>query len=95
MKISIRLFTQLREITGKKEVTLSFPDSEEVTLDQVVKMLEKEYGKDFADYVYDAKTNEVRGFLQFLVNGKSAIDGQMTRLSDGDLIAILPPVGGG
>jgi molybdopterin converting factor small subunit len=39
----------------------------------------------------------VRGFLQFLVNGKSAssLKGLQTELSDGDVLAILPPVGGG
>ena len=95
MNISVRFFTNLREITGKREEALSFPDAQEVTLDRVVMILANEYGRDFADYVYDVKTHEVKGFLQFLVNGKNAIDGQMTRLNDGDVLAILPPVGGG
>jgi len=95
LKISVRFFTSLREIAGKREEALSFPDAQEVTLDRVVKILANEYGRDFADYVYDVKTHEVKGFLQFLVNGKNAIDGQVTRLNDGDVLAILPPVGGG
>ena len=95
MKIAVRFFTNLREITGKREETLTFADGEEVTLNRVVKILTEEYGKDFADYVYDVKTHEIRGFLQFLVNGKNAVGGLMTYLSDGDVLAILPPVGGG
>jgi len=35
--------------------------------------------------------------LQFLVNGRStsSLEGLSTRLADGDVLAIIPPVGGG
>ncbi|UCF44670.1 MAG: MoaD family protein [Candidatus Bathyarchaeota archaeon] len=97
MHISIRFFTSLREITKKKEETLKFTEGEEVTVEVVVKMLSQRYGKRFSEYVYDTKTDEVRSFLQFLVNGKSAttLNGLETELEDGDVLAILPPVGGG
>ena len=95
MKVSARFFTSLREITGKREETLNFPEGEKVTIDKILKTLAAEYGKDFTDYVYDAKTGEVRGFLQFLISGKNAASGLQTELEDGDVLAILPPVGGG
>lgn len=95
MKISVRFFTSLREITGNREETLSFPQGEKVTLDMVLRTLADKHGKDFVEYVYDQKTHEVRGFLQFLINGKSAASGLRTELDDGDVLAILPPVGGG
>jgi len=93
----VRFFTSLREIANKKEETLKFPEGEKVTLDKVLKILAQRYGKRFAEYVYDAKTDEVKGFLQFLVNGRSAatLNGLQTELEDGDVLAILPPVGGG
>jgi len=49
------------------------------------------------EYVYDGKTGEVKSFLQFLINGRSAsaLDGLDTKLEDGDVLAIIPPVGGG
>ena len=97
MQISVRFFTSLREITNKKEETLKFPEDEKVTVEVVLKTLSQRYGKPFVEYVYERKTGEVRGFLQFLVNGKSAttLNGLETALEDGDVLAILPPVGGG
>lgn len=93
----MRFFTSLREIADKKEETLKFPEGEKVTLDKVLKILAQRYGKRFVEYVYDDKTDEVKGFLQFLINGKSAatLNGLQTELEDGDVLAILPPVGGG
>jgi molybdopterin synthase sulfur carrier subunit len=97
LQVSVRFFTSLREIADKKEETLKFPESEKVTVDSVLKTLGQRYGKRFVQYVYDEKTGEVKGFLQFLVNGKSAttLNGLQTELKDGDVLAILPPVGGG
>jgi molybdopterin synthase sulfur carrier subunit len=97
LQVSVRFFTSLREITNKKEETLKFPEGEKVTVEVVLKTLAQRYGNRFVEYVYDRKTGEVRGFLQFLVNGKSAatMNGLETALADGDVLAILPPVGGG
>jgi molybdopterin synthase sulfur carrier subunit len=97
LQVSVRFFTSLREVTSKKEETLKFPEGERVTVEVVLKTLAQRYGNRFVEYVYDAKTGEVRGFLQFLINGKSAstMNGLETELKDGDVLAILPPVGGG
>jgi molybdopterin synthase sulfur carrier subunit len=97
LRVSVRFFTSLREIVDKREETLEFPDGEKVTVDTVLKFLAQRYGKRLAEYVYDGDTGQVRGFLQFLVNGKSAstMNGLQTELKDGDVLAILPPVGGG
>ena len=97
MQVSVRFFTSLREIVDKKEETLKFSEGERVTVDAVLQTLAQRYGKRFVEYVYDRKTKGVRGFLQFLVNGKSAttMKGLETELEDGDVLAILPPVGGG
>jgi MoaD family protein len=81
----------------KKEETLKFPEGEKVTVDMILKTLSKRYGERFVEYIYDRETGEAKGFLQFLVNGKSAaiLNGLQTELEDGDVLAILPPVGGG
>jgi MoaD family protein len=97
LKISVRFFTSLREIIGKREETLEFSKDEKVTLNKVLELLSQRYGRDFVEYVYDTKTGSVKGFLQFLINGRSAttLGGLEAELVDSDVIAIIPPVGGG
>jgi molybdopterin synthase sulfur carrier subunit len=97
LQVSVRFFTSLREIVNKKEEILKFPEGEKVTVDLVLKTLAQRFGKRFVEYVYDSKTGEIKGFLQLLINGKSAstLNGLETELEDSDILAILPPVGGG
>ncbi len=92
--ITIKFFTTLREIVGKKEEQIKLSDS--ITVSTLLKQLSEAYGKDFVDYVFDESGN-VREYLQFLLNGKSitTMQGLRTKLENGDQIAILPPVGGG
>ncbi len=97
MQVSVRFFTILREVVGKKEERLQFLKSQKITVNVVLEKLSEKYGKPFKDYVYDSKNGEVKGFLQFLVNGRSisTSGGLESELSDGDVLAILPPVSGG
>ena len=94
MKITVKFFTVLREITGKREENLEFSSS--ITMDELLDYLSQKYGRQFIDYVYNA-SGKPRGYLQFLVNGKSitTLEGFRTRLKEEDNVAIIPPVGGG
>ena len=96
MQISVRFFTVLREITGKKEEILAF-EEEKAKINDVLKRLSEEYDKRFIEYVYNQQLKAVRGHLQFFVNGQSsaALKGLETILVEGDVLAIVPPVGGG
>jgi molybdopterin synthase sulfur carrier subunit len=97
VEVKVRFFTNLREIVNKREETLAFAEGEKVTVDLVLKALAQKYGKPFMEYVYNGKTGQPKNFLQFLVNGTSTstLNGLETELKDGDVLAILPPVGGG
>jgi molybdopterin synthase sulfur carrier subunit len=94
VKVVVRFFTTLREITGKKEEQIEF--SEPPSVNAVLKQLSRNYGADFDDYMFD-ELGDVRGHLEILVNGRSvtSLSGLRTKLKDGDQVAILPPVGGG
>jgi len=89
----VRFFAALREIVGRKEEALEFTKETSVTVQKVLKRLTELHGKEFSDYVYDTKIKEVRSYLQMLVNEKSAT--LRTKLKDGDVLVIVPPVGGG
>jgi len=93
-KVTVKFFTTLREITGKKDEQFEFPRS--VTVKSFLNQLSKKYGREFDEYVYD-ELGDVRGHLHVLVNGRSvtALQGLRTKLREGDQVAILPPVGGG
>lgn len=95
MKVSVRLFTALRELAGKSEETLEF-DAEAVTLNEVLAKLVNRYSKNFREYLYNNE-GKVREHLQLLVNGRNAslLDDLETKLKEGDHVAIVPPVGGG
>ena len=76
---------------------MSFQEGERITVNVVLKTLKGAYGKKFTEYVYDTETGQVKSFLQLLINGRSAstMNGLQTIVKDGDVLAILPPVGGG
>jgi MoaD family protein len=82
---------------NKREETLIFPSGEPVTVSLVLETISRKYGAPFRSYIYDSKSGQPKNFLQFLVNGNSTqtLRGLETELGDGDVLAILPPVGGG
>ena len=94
MKIEVKFFTSLREITGKKVDEIQLQNT--ITIDKLLTLLSEKYGKNFREYIYNKK-GEVQGFLSFLVNGKNIniMQGFDTKLQENDVVAILPPVGGG
>ena len=94
MKIKVRFFTSLREITGKKEDEIQSPST--ITVEELLARLSKKYGREFAEYLFDEKGN-VRTYIQILINGRglNALQGFGTKLKEGDTVAIFPPVGGG
>jgi molybdopterin synthase sulfur carrier subunit len=94
MKVTVKYFTTLREITDKREEEIKF--SSDLTVGELLERLSKKHGRRFMDYVYD-KGGNVQSYLQFLVNGRSVttLEGFKTKLKEGDRVAIIPPVGGG
>ena len=94
MRVTVKFFTALREIVGKKEEEFEF--SKGTTIREGLKHLSETYGQAFKEYIYNEK-GRIRSHLQFLINGKSitTLKGFETKLEDGDKVAIIPPVGGG
>ena len=94
MKVEVKFFTSLREITGKKSDEIQLQNV--ITVEELLTLLSEKYGEKFREYIYNKK-GKVQDFLSFLVNGKNinVLQGFDTELKQGDTIAIIPPVGGG
>ncbi len=93
MKVTVKFFTTLREIVGKKDEQLFLPP--QATLKDAIAALSRKYGTRFTDY--SLEKGEIKPFLQILINGRNVgfLQRMETMLKEGDTIAILPPAGGG
>lgn len=95
MRVAVKFFTTLREMTGKSEETVSLPEN--ASMEDLLRRLSDKYGRKFEDYVFEKGGSETSQNLQFLIDGQSTatMDGKRTRLPPGCVVAIIPPVGGG
>jgi len=95
MKITVKFFALVRELTGKREEVIDIDD--QATVRSLLDKLVAEYGVKFRDYLFDPASKETRRHVQFLIDGRNAalMQGLDTVLKDGNSLAILPPVGGG
>lgn len=92
-RVSVKLFTTLREIIGKSEEVICLQGN--ITAYHVLKELARMHGNRVAQYVFEGE--KLRDYLEVLVDGHnvSLEDGLQTRLKNGSVMAILPPAGGG
>lgn len=90
IKIRIRLFATLREKYGVDEVIVELDEGD------FKKAIEKAgliLGEDFIHEVFNGEN--YRSDRLILVNGRHIQFLNDTRLKDGDVIAIFPPIAGG
>jgi molybdopterin synthase sulfur carrier subunit len=87
--IKVRLFANIREIVGEREL---FLDSTTVggVLDTLTSMK-----PDLRDVLFEDAA--LRPYITVLLNGRNIneIDGVKSALTEGDEVAIFPPVSGG
>ena len=87
--VKVRLFANIREIMGEREL---FLDSTTVNgvLDTLTAM-----NPDLRDVLFE--DGALRPYITVLLNGRNIneIDGVQSILSEGDEVAIFPPVSGG
>jgi molybdopterin synthase sulfur carrier subunit len=95
MKVRVKFFALVRELTGRREEVVDLDD--QATVRTLLGKLVEEHGAKFRDYIFDPASNEPKGHVQFLIDGRNItlMQGLDTSLKEGASLAILPPVGGG
>lgn len=95
MKVNVKYFATLREITGKREEQVEL--EEDSTMGDLLKRLIDIHGPAFKTYVVEEATGSPKGHLLFLIDGVSinSIGGLNAKLSENCVVALMPPVGGG
>jgi len=96
LRARVRYFTTLRELAGSSEEELEIEDGGD--LGDLIREIALKYGKEARDYLYiKGRGEEVDPSVYFLINGISArmLSGLNTQLKHGDIVAIIPPIGGG
>lgn len=95
MKVKIRYFASLREITNLRDEILEVDEG--TTVLDVLSLLAGRHGDRFREYVFDSRTGNPRSYLQFLLDERSisTMSGLSTVLKRDCEFAIIPPVGGG
>ncbi|KUO42779.1 MAG: hypothetical protein APU95_06270 [Hadesarchaea archaeon YNP_N21] len=93
MGVTVKFFANFREIVGKDQIEISGVG----TVMSLLNELTKKYGPRLGDQLFDPKTRKLRGYVNILVNGRGVnlLSGLDTKLNDGDVVAIFPPVSGG
>jgi len=95
VSVTVRYPAQLREVTKKNEERVQLPQG--ATLDDLFKVLSKNYGEAFHCYVFDSDGN-IKENLLLLLNGRNLDKHRElfgTTLGQEDLLTILSPLSGG
>ena len=89
--MKVRLWGVFQELMGGREFEVNIP--ERAKLGDLLEELVRRYGSKFEGELFQPGKREVKPYIKVLLNGHGAE--LMARLSEGDVVAIFPPVGGG
>jgi len=85
----------LRELARASEIQVKIPD--DGTIRDLIKKVASSLGEEAFNYLYDSGGRMIDPSMRFLVNGIDIqnLKGFETMLREGDVVAIIPPIGGG
>lgn len=95
MKVKVKLFTTLRELAGSSEIEIKVSD--DGTIRDLIEKVASSLGEEAFNYLYCRDGRMIDPSIRFLVNGIDVqnLIGFETMLHEGDVVAIIPPIGGG
>jgi len=91
--ITVKFFANFREAVGQERVEIAVVKDVAALLGELV----RRFGKRVAEQLYEPGSKKLRETVNVLVNGHgiNLLSGINTKLKDGDVVAIFPPVSGG
>jgi len=94
MKVEVRYFTFLREITRRRAEIIEIED--DLRIEELLNTVCKMYGKEFEEILFKEK-GHLADAVKVLINGSNIwrSEGLSTTLKEGDIVQLLPPIGGG
>lgn len=96
MPIKVRGYLTFREIIGERSINIATGES--ISVNELLIKLSETLDQRFEDTIYDPQTKSLGEQVAVLINGRSYANlpqGLDTPLTDGDEVAIFPPIAGG
>ena len=88
--IKVKFFARVREIVNTPSTEINVNDK--IKLMDFMNLLVNKYGSEFRAYVF--KADRIASHIVIMINGEPVINHDVY-LKENDVLAILPPVGGG
>ena len=96
MVVHVKGYLVFRDLIGERQIEMR--QGERATLRSLLEVLAREIGETFSTQVFDLRTGVLRHHVAVLINGRHYThlpDLIETHLSQGDEVAIFPPIVGG
>ncbi len=97
LRVRVKYYTTLRDLAGAPEEEMTLWEG--AVLNDLIEKVMTVYGREARDYLMQeyGDQRDINRSMYFLINGKNfrTLSGMETPLSDGDKVAIIPPIGGG
>lgn len=96
MTVTVKFFANVRQLMGKKEITLYLDPSKHYTIKDILKKIAASENKELSTMLLQVQ-GELRATARIVVSGKEIhfLDGLDTKVQDGDCITIFPLLAGG
>lgn len=94
LKVQVKAFAKIRDVLGRK---VELEVREGMAVGDLLNQLIEKYGDAFKRQIFNPETGELRSYVKVLLNGRDIdfLKGLETRLNDGDVLALFPPMAGG